>query len=405
MGRAQGSCPANPEEGVACPWAGAEERVLGPRVQAADSQVGVSHLYACTSARPPRNVTEMRRSQAHRGGDRTPGPRLSSARLGALLPLLLFGGSACGDGTEESRRAELELRYGPRGAVTEAVDDTSATGAAADASSPGTGAQTRVDSTAVDRPDEGPAAGVATPETSGAVERVPGDSAGPPEPRPAPAPPTDTTGGDPGSGPSRTEMQEVDVVALLAGAEEAYGALASLRASFLQVMEVPLLERTSSGTGVWYQKGRNRFKMDFLDPPDDEIVADGTYLWVYHPSQNPRQVIRSELAAGETDSGTADLLARILSEARTSYDAHYDGRDSVDEVSAHVVALTPLGRSPYRSVRIWIGPRDRLIRRFQIVERNESIRTVSLSDLEPNAALADSLFQFTVPPGADVFSG
>jgi outer membrane lipoprotein-sorting protein len=181
-------------------------------------------------------------------------------------------------------------------------------------------------------------------------------------------------------------MQEVDVVALLAGAEEAYGALASLRASFLQVMEVPLLERTSSGTGVWYQKGRNRFKMDFLDPPDDEIVADGTYLWVYHPSQNPRQVIRSELAAGETDSGTADLLARILSEARTSYDAHYDGRDSVDEVSAHVVALTPLGRSPYRS-------------------RNESIRTVSLSDLEPNAALADSLFQFTVPPGADVFSG
>jgi outer membrane lipoprotein-sorting protein len=205
--------------------------------------------------------------------------------------------------------------------------------------------------------------------------------------------------------PPKPDAQEIDVAALLAEAERAYGSLSSLRASFLQVMEVPLLERTSSGTGVWYQKGRDRFRMDFLDPPDDEIVADGRYLWVYHPSQNPRQVIRSELRAGDTDSGTADLLARILSEARTSYDARYDGRDSLDGLSTHVVTLTPMGRSPYLSVRIWIGPRDRLVRRFQIVERNESIRTVSLSDLEPNAALADSLFQFTVPPGADVFSG
>lgn len=225
------------------------------------------------------------------------------------------------------------------------------------------------------------------------------------EARPPSPSPSDTARGDPPSGPAGTEAQEFDVVEVLAGAEDAYSSLASLRASFLQVMEVPLLDRTSSGTGIWYQKGRNRFRMDFEDPPDDEIVADGRYVWIYHPSQNPRQVIRSELAAGETDSGTADLLARILSEARTSYDARYDGRESIDGVTTHVVNLTPIGRSPYRSVRIWIGSQDRLVRRFQIVEKNESIRTVTLSDLEPNAALADSLFRFTVPPGADVFSG
>ncbi len=145
--------------------------------------------------------------------------------------------------------------------------------------------------------------------------------------------------------------------------------------------------------------------MDFEDPPDDEIVADGTYLWVYHPSQTPRQVIRSELAGGGTDSGTADLLARILSEARTAYTARYDGRESVDGDDVHVVSLTPRGRSSYRLVRVWIGSADRLVRRFQIVEVNESIRTVTLSNLEPNVTLPDSLFQFTVPAGADVFSG
>jgi outer membrane lipoprotein-sorting protein len=222
---------------------------------------------------------------------------------------------------------------------------------------------------------------------------------------PAPTPPSDTVRADPPSTPTGAGAQELDVAELLEGAEDAYGSLASLRASFVQVMEVPLLERTSSGTGTWYQKGRNRFRMDFDDPPDDEIVADGTYLWLYHPSQNPHQVIRSELDAGEADSGTADLLARILSEARTAYEARYDGREPLDGVAMHVVTLTPIGRSPYRSVRIWVGTRDQLVHRFQIVEVNESIRTVTLSDLEPNAALADSLFRFTVPPGADVFSG
>ncbi len=285
------------------------------------------------------------------------------------------------------------------------MDSTSATIAAADASSTGTGTRTPADSTAGARRDERPAARTSAPDIPGAAERVPVESSPVPETRPPSAPATDTARGDPRLDPPKPDAQEIDVAALLAEAERAYGSLSSLRASFLQVMEVPLLERTSSGTGVWYQKGRDRFRMDFLDPPDDEIVADGRYLWVYHPSQNPRQVIRSELRAGDTDSGTADLLARILSEARTSYDARYDGRDSLDGLSTHVVTLTPMGRSPYLSVRIWIGPRDRLVRRFQIVERNESIRTVSLSDLEPNAALADSLFQFTVPPGADVFSG
>jgi outer membrane lipoprotein-sorting protein len=212
------------------------------------------------------------------------------------------------------------------------------------------------------------------------------------------------TGQTPGEG-AGSQTQEIDVGGLLSAAEQAYVSLTSLRASFLQVMEVPLLERSSRGTGVWYQKGRDRFRMDFEDPPDDEIVADGTYLWIYHPSQTPRQVIRTELASEGTDSGTADLLARILSEARTSYSSSYDGRESVDGVDAHVVTLTPLGRSPYSLVRVWIAPGDQLVRKFQIVEVNESIRTVTLSNLEPNAALSDSLFRFTVPPGADVFSG
>ena len=199
-------------------------------------------------------------------------------------------------------------------------------------------------------------------------------------------------------------IQEVDVDALLARADAAYSSLASLRARFEQTIEVPLLERRRTGHGIWYQKGRGRFKMDFEDPPDDVIVADGTYLWLYYPSTHPRQVTRSTLGDERTSSGTADVLGRILQEARVGFRAVYDGREEVSGVTTDVISLRPLGRSPYRLVRIWVAVEDHLVRRFDITEQNETFRTVTLRELQPNAPLPDSLFRFVAPPGTDLFT-
>ena len=47
----------------------------------------------------------------------------------------------------------------------------------------------------------------------------------------------------------------------------------------------------------------------------------------------------------------------------------------------------------------------RNFRRFEIVESNETVRTVTLTDLEPNVSVSDEIFDFTPPPGTDVFDG
>jgi len=201
-----------------------------------------------------------------------------------------------------------------------------------------------------------------------------------------------------------TGESTVDVDSLLAVAQAAYDRLGSLRAGFVQRLEVPLLDRTSEGRGTWYQRGTGFFRMDFDDPPDDVYVADGTFLWLYEPSARPAQVIRSRLGTG-AEARTVDILGQILSEARTNYRASYAGREEVDGVRAHVVELAPKGASRYRDVRVWIGVEDRLVRRFRIEEENGSIRTVTLSRLEPEVPLADSLFQFTPPAGVQVFEG
>ena len=152
-----------------------------------------------------------------------------------------------------------------------------------------------------------------------------------------------------------SSMQAVpDVREILARAESTYSELSSLRARFTQTIEVPLLERTRTGSGSWYQKGRGRFKMEFEDPVGDVIVADGTYIWLYYPTTNPGQVIRSTIEARTTGAHMVDLQGRIFEDAKTIYDAEYLLEEVVTDRPTHLIELTPREASPYRRVRVWV---------------------------------------------------
>lgn len=196
-----------------------------------------------------------------------------------------------------------------------------------------------------------------------------------------------------------------DVRRVLARADSVYDALGSLEAEFEQTIDVTLLGRSRTGSGTWYQKGRGRFKMDFTDPADDVIVADGSHLWLYYPSTHPNQVIRSTIDANVTGAGMVDLQGRIFDEASEGYDAVLEGREEIDGHETLRILLTPQGESPYRHVRVWVDSDSYLVRKFEIMERNETLRTVVLRDLRPNRPIADGVFSFTPPAGVDVFEG
>lgn len=212
----------------------------------------------------------------------------------------------------------------------------------------------------------------------------------------------------PAAGTAQTDGQEAgvpDVQQLLLQAEAAYASLVSLQATFEQSVDVPLLEKSRWGTGTWYQKGPGRFLMDFSDPEGDMIVADGSWVWFYHPSTHPRQVIRSGIDATPAGSGIADLQGRIFSDARDKYDAEYAGEELIDGHRTHQLVLVPLGVSPYGRIRVWVDAESFLVRRFEIYERNETLRDIRLRNLRPNVAIADSLFSFEPPDDVDVFGG
>lgn len=279
-------------------------------------------------------------------------------------------------------RARIEAEFGPRDAPARPV--TTGDAAAGQSEPP------------VEAPDE---AGGAAPSEDAPVpapELSDLEGTGPVDVDDGPAPADD----DPG--PVDDESGQVGVDSLLALANSAYASLDWLKAAFAQRIENPLLGRTREGRGTWYQAGRNRFRMDFDEPAGDIYVADGSCLWLYEPSLHD-QVMVSPLEEG-VEIGTVDILGRLLSQARTTYDAVEEGTGEIDGVETRIVSLTPRELpARYVEIRLWIGVSDHYVRRFRIREENQTVRTVTLIPLEPQAPIDPAVFEYAPPEGVPVF--
>ena len=357
--------------------------------------------------------------------------RLRDGRI--LVAVLLAAGlsAACADRgaaarAESERRERLEAEFGPRDPAGAAAPGSVADAAAEDGPV-GSGGSAAAGEPA----DADGTAGRASQDGGGEVSSPPADAGSAPSPEPERGGAEDevsggaasTPGGDeasdgadaesaPDAEPSSADAEmpsagaetpaAVDVDALLAGAEEAYAGLDRLRADFAQRIENPLLGRTREGRGVWYQAGTNHFRMDFEVPSHDLYVADGSCLWLYEPSQHD-QVVVSRLEEG-VEVGSLDILGRLLSEARSRYHATDDGAEEIDGTETRVMTLTPRALpARYVEVRLWIGVADHYVRRFRIREENETVRTVTLTRLEPQAPIDPSRFEFAPPAGVPVF--
>ena len=196
--------------------------------------------------------------------------------------------------------------------------------------------------------------------------------------------------------------QESDRAAeVLARAAEVYHQTVTLKSEFVQKIEIRAFERVKEGRGVVYQKKPNYFLMKFVEPEGDVVAADGEWFWMYYPSAQPVQVIRT--AIGETTEG-ATLGGQFLNNPSERYVATYVEVQNVCDRPAHLVSLVPKFQAPYTLVRVWIDIEDYLVRKFEVFEENETVRTITLSNVEAGVDLPDDLFKFTPPPGVEVFT-
>jgi outer membrane lipoprotein carrier protein len=211
--------------------------------------------------------------------------------------------------------------------------------------------------------------------------------AAPAAPAPAPATPAEKANQD-------------RAAEILSRAERTAQGIRSLEADFTQTLTVPLLGSSQRSAGKLYQRKPDRFLMRFSEPAGDVIVADGRHFWLYYPSMDRTQVIRTSIAEG---GESVDLQAQFLSNPNQRFVATLAGEESVGGQPAYVLTLVPRGASQYRILKVWVDKDDHLVRRFELTEENDSVRRVEMRNIRTNHAIPDNLFTFTPPAGAQVF--
>jgi outer membrane lipoprotein carrier protein len=231
-----------------------------------------------------------------------------------------------------------------------------------------------------------------------------------------PAPPAGSPAAAPGTGqgaqgstgsagvevhtPSPSGTDDPQAAAILRRVQQTYANVRSTEADFVQHLNVPLLGTEQRSAGRISNRRPDRLAMRFSDPQGDVLVADGRHVWIYSPSTDRTQVIRSAMGQGGPQ---VDFQRELTEDPTSRYLATLDGTATVAGRQTHVITLVPRVRSPYRVIRIWVDQQDHLIRRFEMTEENDTVRRIELRNLRLNPEFSDAVFQFTPPPGAQIF--
>jgi len=192
--------------------------------------------------------------------------------------------------------------------------------------------------------------------------------------------------------------QELDQV--IAGLEGAYGKMNDLRAEFSQVANNKSLGQDIKAEGTVYLKKGGKMRWDYKSPSPQQIVSDGTTLWVYTPELN--QVNKG--SAPKALAGPAGSFLAGLGRVRDEFTVRFlNPANKLDPSGRPVLDLTPKAPTPLLTrLVLSVDPRDFIVRQAVLYDQLQNTVTMTFTKVQMNPGLADSQFVFTPPKGAAV---
>jgi outer membrane lipoprotein carrier protein len=196
-------------------------------------------------------------------------------------------------------------------------------------------------------------------------------------------------------------VRAADVHAVADAVDHHYNHLPSLQCEFVETYTGLGMDRTESGT-LWLKKP-GKMRWQYRSPNEKLFVSDGKDAWFYVPGE--QQVRKTEVKKlDDLRSPLAFLLGK------TKLEKELLGLSLASDVSPltpgdMVLRGIPRNMSDrINQVLLEITP-EHAISRIVIDSTDGSTTEYRLSDQREDVPVADSLFQFKVPPGAEVIEG
>ena len=189
---------------------------------------------------------------------------------------------------------------------------------------------------------------------------------------------------------------------LVARVQSRYERTTRLQARFRQETRVPGFDQVQTGQGqVWILKP-GMMRWDYTTPERQTIIANGDTLWIYLPED--RQVIRDHI---NHSLGTRTPALFLAGQARLTdlFTVQGTSIQGPGEGGLLQLELTPKGATlPYTQVSLGIDPSSYLVKLVRVIDAVGNMTAMWFSDIDTEAAVTPSLFQFQVPPGVEVMA-
>jgi outer membrane lipoprotein carrier protein len=190
--------------------------------------------------------------------------------------------------------------------------------------------------------------------------------------------------------------------AVVARVQSRYERTTRLQARFRQETRVPGFDQVQTGEGqVWILKP-GMMRWDYTKPERQTIIANGDTLWIYLPED--RQVIRDHI---NHSLGTRTPALFLAGQARLTDLFMVAGMlpQGPGEAGLLQLELTPKGEAlPYTQVYLGIDPSSYLVKLVRVIDGVGNTTAMWFSNIDTEAPVAPSLFQFQVPPGIEVMA-
>lgn len=192
-----------------------------------------------------------------------------------------------------------------------------------------------------------------------------------------------------------------DVHSLADAVDHHYNHLRSLQCEFTETYTGLGMDRSESGT-LWLKKP-GKMRWQYRSPSEKLFVSDGKDAWFYVPGE--QQVRKTEVK--QLDD-LRSPLAFLLGKTKLEKELHgVSLAPDVSPLNPGDVVLRGVPRSMadrINQVLLEITP-DNAISRIVIDSVDGSTTEYRLSGQKEDVPVADSLFQFRIPPGVEVVEG
>ncbi len=184
---------------------------------------------------------------------------------------------------------------------------------------------------------------------------------------------------------------------ILKGVEQRYNRARTLEVRFQQTFQVPRRgKRTEAGELYLRKPGRMRWQ--YTEPSGKLFVSDGKNVYLYLPDEH--RVERSKMKESEDMRAPLAFLLGKLDFNRDfkRFVVRRQGEDT------WISADPRSDRVPYDHVEFLVTPQYE-IRQLQVVGQQNDVMEFRFEQEKLNLPLAEKLFQFTPPAGAEVVEG